>query len=84
MGRRKSPAEGFLDDVFELCMLGPIWVGPLIAAVVFCICYLLIPWYLSDPVGTDLSAQMSRMPNSVFRNLSKGMAPLFALIIFVV
>jgi hypothetical protein len=82
--RRKSPGEGFLSDVFELCSVGPIWVGPLIAAIVFGIFFFLIPWYLANRVSNDMAAQVSRMPYGIFRNLSRGLAPLFSLIVLVV
>ena len=82
--RRESPAEGFLSDVFELCSVGPIWVGPLIAAIVFGIFFFLIPWYLADRVSNDLTAQVTKMPYGIFRNLSRGIAPLFSLIILMV
>jgi len=82
--RRESPAEGFLSGVFELCSLSPIWVGPLIAAIVFGIFFFLIPWFLADRVSNDLTAQMSKLPYGIFRNLSRGMAPLFSLIILMV
>ncbi|MCE9554933.1 MAG: hypothetical protein K8T91_16385 [Planctomycetes bacterium] len=82
--RRESPAEGFLSDVFELCSLGPIWVGPLIAAIVFGIFFFLIPWFLADRVGNDLAAQMSKLPNGIFRNLSRFMSlPITAIILMV-
>lgn len=82
--RRESLAEGFLSDVFELCSLGPIWVGPLIAAIVFGIFFFLIPWFLADQVGNDLTAQVSRMPYGIFRNLSRFMSLPFTAIILMV
>lgn len=49
MPRRRD--ESFIDDLFDLFMVAPLWVGPAMAAIV----YLLLAWFMPMLVWATLS-----------------------------
>lgn len=84
MGRRKSPADHLMDDLFDLLRHVPWWVGPILIAVVFVSFRYVVPaLFFSTPPSPDLSSQISKVSDPVFRRLSIGMAPILAGIVAV-
>ncbi len=54
MGRRRG--GGLFDMIFDLCLIGPLWLGPIIAAVIFAAMRWVSPWWFAaDP--NDLMAK---------------------------
>lgn len=50
MGRKRQ--SSFLDDVFEMLMTTPFWVGPLLALAAFALFRFVIPYFLQPKPGT--------------------------------
>jgi restriction system protein len=50
MGSRRSDSS-VLDDIYEILLVMPFWVGPILAAVAYAAMYWLIPYCFSSPNG---------------------------------
>lgn len=49
MGRRRGKETSLLDDLFDLLVVVPFWVGPSLALAAFVILRWLVPWSYSQP-----------------------------------
>ena len=77
MSRRKSEAESFLDDIFDLLRRSPWWFGPIVIAIVWGV----TAWLLPAMFGTEVKAAESGQPTSlqvlpIFGNVSAKIARL--------
>ncbi|MBX3405105.1 MAG: restriction endonuclease [Phycisphaeraceae bacterium] len=64
MGRSRRTESGFVDVLFDLLLVVPIWVGPALAAVVF----VLLRWVVPAALGGSVGAQ--NMTSSAVGTLS--------------
>lgn len=75
MRRRKSGAEEVAEGMFEIFLRTPWWVCPIVAAVIFVIFRFVFP-ALGDPKQISLSG--------LFANVSKMIAPFFAILVLII
>ena len=81
MGRARKQEESFLDVLFDLFTMVPIWVGPIFAATVYTALHWGLPWYFSEPEPDNL---VHKPLFSIASKLGPMLAPWVTLLILAV
>ena len=73
MARRRQQEEAPLEALFDTLRIAPVWVGPLLAAIVFSCMRWLIPWWLTSPPesGDDPTTSITNSLHSTIGMLSQ-------------
>jgi len=71
MAQRRSK-RGFVDELFDLLVQVPIWVGPVLAAIVFVVLRWILPAAFAAGSGEN---EISRGGMNVFAKMAHGSAP---------
>lgn len=71
--RNESP---LIDDTFAILREAPVWLGPILAAVVYAFCRWAFPWLMSLLINGDSAADIG---SNVFAGVSRTISPLLGL-----
>lgn len=72
MARRASQKTSVLDDLYEMLLVAPVWLGPILACAVFAGLQWLLPWALTP---SDTKDVMKKTFFGVFGTFSVKAAP---------
>ena len=62
---RRRKDEGFLDDLYDMLLVVPAWVGPPLALLVFLVLRFLIPAIFGDSEKPDIGAVVAGVASGV-------------------
>ncbi len=80
MGRGRRSSGGLFDMIFDLCLIGPWWLGPIIAGVIFAAMKWLSPWWFA----ADPDNIMTRTFSQVMGGAAVKAAPWTALVVLLI
>ena len=81
MGRSRKQDSGILDTLFDIFTMVPVWVGPIVAGIVFACIRWGLPWVCSEPDPKNLIQKTLYNVNS---SLGPMLAPWIVLLIIIV
>lgn len=71
MARRNQSERSSVDELFDLLLVVPAWVGPILAAVVFAV----MRWVIPPLLAADSGSEFSRSGLRVIAQVMHGFAP---------
>lgn len=86
MARRRQQEESPLDALFDTLQIAPVWVGPLLAGVVFSGLRWLIPWWLtsSPEAGNAPTVSIANSMHSTIAMFSQKFSSLAAGVVLLI